>query len=48
MITNIMREEYMAPEAVPVMVSSEAMVCTSPTDILGERQDYGDPINLFW
>lgn len=38
-----MREDYMAPAALPVMMSSEGMVCTSPSGIEGIRDDYGLP-----
>ena len=43
-----MKEVYLAPEVLPVILSSEAIICTSPNDILAERQDYGDPIPFVW
>lgn len=43
-----MKEVYVVPETLPVMISSESMVCTSPTDIVGDRIDYGDPITIVW
>ena len=43
-----MKEVYVVPETLPVMISSESMVCTSPTGILGDRLDYGDPNPIIW
>ena len=43
-----MKDVYMAPEALPVLFSSEVIVCTSPTGIDGERQGYGDAIEDIW
>jgi len=43
-----MKEVYVIPETLPVMLTDEGMVCTSPSDVDGERQDYGDPIEIIW
>lgn len=43
-----MKEVYVVPETLPVMIFSESMVCTSPTGIDADRNDYGDPITILW
>ena len=39
----MMKEDYIVPEILPVRIASEAIVCTSPLGINGERTDYGAP-----